>query len=138
MEYIARKSNHIQEDIKRNWSSWNFGEEGFKGTREELEISMQKAIDNDSSFWISGFDLWENEIKNADIRELYNDYWVLVDNVNAKGFLSCLQLDSETLEDAINEINNQQFNGDGQYFDSNNFDLVKSEGDIHIFVRNSI
>ena len=30
--FIARKSENIQEDIKRNWSSWNFGQLGFDGT----------------------------------------------------------------------------------------------------------
>ena len=56
MIYLARKSNHIEEDMKRNWSSWNFGSEGFEGTKQELDNAIQEAIENDSSFWISGFD----------------------------------------------------------------------------------
>ena len=107
MKYVARKSNHIQDDIERKWSSWNFGEEGFKGTREELEKAMQYCIENECSFWISGFDLWDNDIKNADIRELYENYWVLVDNVNTRGGLSCIFLNASSIEEAEKEILNK-------------------------------
>lgn len=40
--FVARQSNHIQEDIARNWSSWNFGQEGFSGSMNELIIGLKK------------------------------------------------------------------------------------------------
>jgi hypothetical protein len=85
MTFIARKSSHIQEDIKRNWSSWNFGEGGFEGTYSELQNKIKEALESESSLFISGFELWDNDIKKADIRELYTNYWVLVDNTNGYG-----------------------------------------------------
>jgi hypothetical protein len=102
--FIARLSNHIQEDIKRNWSSWNFGECGFRGTYDELQAAMKEAIEDGSSFMISGFELFGDEIKNADIRELYDGYWVLVDNVNGNGpGIFGTELSAETIEEAIKE-----------------------------------
>ena len=72
-EYYVRYSDHIKEDLKRNWSSWNFGGEGFEGTEEELEEVKQNAIDSNgsASFYISGFELWGDDIIETDIRELY-------------------------------------------------------------------
>jgi len=131
--FIARYSENIQEDIKRNWSSWNFGQLGFEGTKAELNEAMQSAIENETSFDISGFELWENDIRNADIRELYAEYWVLVDNVNSPGGLSCINLDASTLEEAIAEAKVLNYTGDGQSFNAKNAVLVHSDGEIHIF-----
>lgn len=132
--FIARQSQHIQEDIKRNWSSWNFGQEGLTATEEQIVEWKQQAIDNDQPFCISGFELWGDEIANADIRELYEGYWVLVDNVNASEGLSCIDLDAETLEEAISEAESRtDYWGDGQSFDANKAKLVYSNNDIHIF-----
>ena len=102
-EYYVRFSDHIDDDMKRGWSSWNFGSGGFEGTKEELEKAKKEAIENEDSFTISEYELWGDEIKKADIRELYPNYWVLVDNVNASGGLSAHELPSnlETLEDAL-------------------------------------
>ena len=131
--FIARQSSHIQEDIARNWSSWNFGNDGFEGTEEELNEAINEALESDEAFSISGFELWGRDIKDADIRELYDNYWVLVDNVNAQGGLSCVELDAETLEEAIEEAKDGYFFGDGDCFDSDEWELVHSQGDIHIF-----
>lgn len=132
--FVARKSNHIQEDIKRNWSSWNFGEEGLLATEDQIEEWKENAIDNEKPFCISGFELWDNDIKSADIRELYSGYWVLVDNINAKNGLSCRILDSETLEEALVEFKNESiYSGDGDSFDSTEAKLIYSEGEYHIF-----
>ena len=133
MEFIARKSNHISKDVKRNWSSWNFGELGFEGTLSELNEAKEEAKENKTSFDISGFELWENEIDNADIRELYSNYWVLVDNVNAEDGLSCIDLDCEDLETAIETAKNSDYSGDGESFDATEYKLVKTINDIHIF-----
>lgn len=132
--FIARQSNHIQEDIKRNWSSWNFGQDGFEGTYDELKAAIQEARDNDSCFCISGFELWGSDIKNADIRELYSNYWVLVDNVNGHGAgIFGTELKAETLEEAITESASAFYFGEGVRFDAREAKLVYSNDEIHIF-----
>jgi len=131
--FVARKSNHIQEDIIRNWSSWNFGEEGFKGTKDELESYLEKSTDN-SPVWISGFDIYPDQIKDFSFGELFPNYWVAIDYVNAKNGLSCIDLNAETLEEAIKEAESRNdYFGDGQSFDATEAKLVYSNGDIHIF-----
>ena len=45
-EFVARYATHIENDLKRGWSSWTFGNYGFHGTKEELKKAMQTAIDN--------------------------------------------------------------------------------------------
>ena len=135
MDYVARQSEHIQEDIKRNWSSWNFGNDGLECTEKELEDYKNECIENDKGFHISGFELWNDDISQADIRQLYKGYWVLVDNINASGGLSCIELDSENLESAIVESQSGSFFGDGDVFDTANAKLVYSSpcNEIHIF-----
>jgi len=131
--YLARKSDNIQEDIKRNWSSWNFGQLGFEGTEEDLKEKMQNAINEETSFDISGFELWGNDILNADIRQLYAGYWVLVDNVNSPEGLSCIDLDASNLKEAIREAKSKDYTGDGQSFDAKDAVFVHSDGEMHIF-----
>lgn len=131
--YVARKSNHIEADIKRNWSSWNFGQEGFKGTRLELDDYLASATD-ENPVWISGFDIYPDQIREFAFGELYENYWVAIDNVNAAGGLSCIELDAENLEDAIKEANSRSdYFGEGQSFDATSAKLVYSNEDIHIF-----
>jgi hypothetical protein len=132
--FVARQSNHIQEDIARNWSSWNFGECGFVGTYDELKSSMQEAIADDSTFSISGFELYGNEITKADIRELYSNYWVLVDNENGFGAgIFGTELKADNIEAAIIESVNVDYSGQGVRFDARYAKLVHSDDDIHIF-----
>jgi len=135
MKYIARYSEHIDQDIQRNWSSWNFGQEGFEGTEDELETAKDQAIENERSFYISGFDLWGDDIRTADIRELYTGYWVLVDNTNGFGDgIFGTALDSEDLEAAIAEARTANFSGEGVRFDSADWELITSiNNEIHIF-----
>lgn len=133
---VARKSSHIQEDIKRNFSSWNFGEEGLNCSEEQLELWKEQAINENSPFFISGFEFWGNEIANLDIRELYPNYWVLVDNENARGGISGIKLNSNTLENAIIEANDSVFCGDGICFDASTAVLLYSNNEIHIFETN--
>lgn len=136
MKYIARQSDYIHEDIKRNWSSWNFGNDGIHCTKQQLEEYKKEAIDTDSEFYISGFQFYgKNQINNLDIRELYKNYWVLVDTENAGGGLSCIELESENLEDAIEESKKGQYWGEGSCFDATNAKLVYScpNNEIHIF-----
>jgi hypothetical protein len=136
--YIVRQSEHISEDITRNWSSFNYGELGFEGTRKELEEAMNEAIKNESSFDISGFELWEDEIKNSNISELYSNYFVLVDNTRGTG-LSCNILESDSLEEAIEEaIEEVELNGvdlgEGETVDCTNATVVWSDSEdfVHI------
>ena len=135
MKYIARYSDHIQDDINRKWSSWNFGQQGFEGTEDQLESDKKHALDTDSPFYISGFDLWGKDIKNADIRELYPNYWVLVDNVNGHGEgIFGRPLESDNLKDAIKEAKDADYSGEGYKFNPENWKLVKSiNNSIHIF-----
>lgn len=139
MTYIARYSEHIQEDMKRNWSSWNFGEEGINATETQIENWKQEAIDNDQPFYISGFELWGSQIESADIRELYEGYWVLVDNVNGYGGgIFGTALKSNILEEAIKEASAADYSGEGVRFNANDAVLIKSieNGTIHIFQIN--
>lgn len=141
MSYIVRFSNYIQEDIKRGWSSWNFGTEGFEGTKEEL----LESIEMDENFYISGFDIWVEKIdsdkdtvyiNDYTIKELYTNYWVAVDDVNNEyGELSCLFLDSENDEDAIAEgkVLEKSAWGDGVGFEPENYELIYSEGMVNVF-----
>lgn len=130
--YIARQSNHIQDDIQRGWSSWNFGQEGLKCTEEELEAYKAACIEGDKPFYISGFELWGSEIEAADIRELYAGYWVLVDD-RFSGSIAGTDLKATTLEDAIKEAANAAYWGDGVRIDTTEATLVWSDGSIHIF-----
>lgn len=134
--YVARLSNHINEDIKRNWSSWNFGQEGFTGTKSELDAFLASATD-DKSVWISGFDMYADDVKNSEFGELYPNYWVAIDNVNALSGLSCLSIDAEDEESAISEALSLegQYWGDGDSFDANEAKLVYSNNEkgIHVF-----
>jgi hypothetical protein len=131
--FVSRKSNHIQEDIKRNWSSWNFGQEGFIGTYNELQDLLRSATDS-KSVWISGFDIYAEQVSEFNFGELYANYWVAIDNVNAKYGLSAIELKSESLENAINEANSRtDYFGDGISFDASEAKLVYSNEDIHIF-----
>ena len=133
MKYVARQSENIQSDIKRNWSSWNFGQEGFKGTYDELQDYLSKATD-ENPVYISGFDIYPDQIKGFEFGELYEKYWVAIDNVNAKNGLSAISLNAENLENAIIEANKRtDYFGDGISFDATDAELVYSNNDIHIF-----
>lgn len=143
MEFVARQSNHIQEDIARNWSSWNFGQEGFNGTKDELIDLLNSAKDNSSSCWISGFDIWVESVdydhasvsaNDFQFKELYDNYWVAVDNINAGNGLSCISLTAENIEDAIQEANSRtDYFGEGDSFDANDYELIYSNNEIHVF-----
>ena len=131
--YVARQSNHIQEDIKRNWSSRNFGMEGINTTQEQLNTFLE-SVTEDSILHISGFEFYGNAILKADIRELYAGYFVLVDNENARVGLSAIELNADSLESAITEANTRfDYCGDGVCFDAQSAKLVYSNGEIHVF-----
>ncbi len=134
MKYVARQSENIESDIKRNWSSWNFGAEGFKGTYDELLTYLSKATE-ENPIWISGFDIYPDQVNDFQFGELYENYWVAIDNINAKNGLSAISLKAENLESAISEANNRSdYFGDGISFDASKAKLVYSNNDnIHIF-----
>ena len=137
--FIVRKSNHINEDIIRNWSSFNFGLEGITATSEQMEVWKNDTIENNESpLYISGFELWADELKSSTILELYTNYWVLVD-LNRGWGLSCNILNSENLNDAIIEISNEDFTielGEGDTICCQNAKVVYSNNDIHILEIN--
>jgi hypothetical protein len=131
--FIARKSNHIEADMQRNWSSWNFGQDGFKGTREELDAYLATCTDSRACF-ISGFEIYADAVKGFEFGELYEGYWVAIDRVNAPYGISGIELSAETLQEAIAEaIERTDYFGAGVCFDARNAKLVHSDDDIHIF-----
>lgn len=130
--FIARKSNHIQADIARNWSSWNFGEDGVFCTKEELDAAIENI--GDGCLYISGFEIYADQLEDFTFGELYPGYWVAIDNTNAKNGLSAIQLSADTNEEAIIEANTRSdYFGDGISFDASNAKLIYSNKDIHIF-----
>lgn len=131
--FIARKSSHIQEDLQRGWSSWNFGQDGLFASAEQIEIWKNECIESGMPFSISGFDFYEeSEIRNADIRELYSGYWVLVDD-RFSGSIAGTLLNASTIEEAKAEIKTACYFGDGVSINVEEAVLVYSEGDVHIF-----
>jgi hypothetical protein len=130
--FIARKSDHIQEDIKRNWSSWNMGQGGFSGTRDEFDAYIATCKEGDSVV-VSYFDISEYDLKNFQFGELYENYWVVIDQ-RFMNSIAGTELKADTLEDAIQEaMNGTDFSGDGIAFDARKAKLVHSDDDIHIF-----
>ena len=131
--FIARQSNHIQEDIKRNWSSFNYGLDGFEGTEEELEAEIERVENNESNLYISGLEIWHEDISNHRIEELYSNYWVVVDERNHG--LSSISLESDTLEEAIQELSENEIDlGSEEMNDCRLAKVVWSDSDnfIHI------
>lgn len=130
--FIARKSHHIEADIKRNWSGWNMGQGGFAGTREELDEYLATAK-NGGSVSISYFEISEHELKAYQFGELYENYWVAIDQrfINS---IAGTELEATTLDEAIAEaLNSADYSGDGTAFDARKATLVHSDDDIHIF-----
>lgn len=134
---IARYSNHINEDLQRGWSSWNFGEDGIFATEQDMKKYLSE-ISDESPLPISGFEIYAHNVDDFQIKQLYPGYWVVVDNVNACGMLSCVELESETLEEAIEEYENKSYTGDGDCFDAESAELLWSSpcGEYHILEVN--
>ena len=133
MKFVARQSEDIQDDIKRNWSSWNFGLGGFNGTYEELQEYLA-TITDENCITISHLDIYTHNIKSFEFGELYENYWVVIDRMNARDGLSAISLDSDNLQDAIEEAKTGAYFGDGIGFDAKDYKLVASiANNIHIF-----
>lgn len=131
--FVARKSDNIHSDITRNWSSWNFGAEGFEGTKSELNEYLNSSTD-ENPVWVSGFEIFPASVKEFSFGELYTGYWVAIDNVNTPNGLSCIELEANTIEEAITEASERSdYWGDGQSFDARQAKLVYSNDDIHVF-----
>ncbi|MEA5046531.1 MAG: hypothetical protein VB075_18420 [Petrimonas sp.] len=143
MKYI-RVSEHINEDLNRGWSSWNFGEEGFSGSQDDLLTEIRSIAECGGEFWLSGFNIWIDEntkfddgfgvvfVDDYEIRELYRNYWVAVDRVNAVNGLSAHELPEslQTIEDIISEIKNNPAKydgtGDGESFSTESAKVLHS------------
>lgn len=129
--FVARQSNHINEDLKRQWSSWNFGQDGFEGTFDELQAYLASADDSFPA-QVSMFEIYPGQQSQFEFGELYPNYWVVKDTrfqgvaVNALPF--------SNLQDCINFMNtNPSFcGGDGDKVDTSSARLVWSSDDLHI------
>ena len=125
---IARYSSHIESDLKRNWSSWNFGEEGFKGTKQDLDQALTQITET-MPLWISGFDIYPDKKEEFTFGELYPNYWVAIDTRGSG--LCCHILDSDTLSSALVEVreNKGKFDGtgDGDFVDCSEAKVIFSE-----------
>lgn len=132
MNYYIRQSEHIQEDLKRGWSSWNFGEDGFFGTEEELENYLDGCKGNTPAM-ISGFEIFEDQQSEFEFGELHPGYWVVKDQ-DFSDSLACNKMESSTLQEAISDALK---NGVGSCPDGvslpENAKLVWSSKDLHIF-----
>jgi hypothetical protein len=136
-KFIGRFSNHIAQDIERGWSSWNFGQEGFKGTKKQLDAARARAVKKGTAFCISMFEFYGSDIMSLDIRELYEGYWVLVDNENGgsgEGIFGTI-LNASTTEEAIEAAKSADYSGDGYRFDPSDYELISSiDDEIHVFM----
>lgn len=75
----ARYSSYIASDLQRGWSSWNFGQDGFEGTYDELVAYLGMATE-DMPISISMFEFYEGQVPSVDnFGELYPGYWVMID-----------------------------------------------------------
>jgi hypothetical protein len=132
--FVARKSQHIEDDLKRNWSSWNFGKNGFVGTRDELNAYLATCTDSHAVF-VSGFEIYADAIKDFKFGELHPGYWVAIDT--RREGLSCVELKANDLVDcdtAIEEaLTRTDYWGDGIAFDARYATHIHRENDIHIF-----
>lgn len=132
--YVARISEHIKEDIKRNWSSWNYGLEGFEGTEEEFESYLDESREDDEVIFISGFEIFPKDLDGFEFGELYENYWVAIDYRNGKG-LSCNILPAETENKAIEQVKSKHFSvnmGDGDTVNCKNAEVVYSDEELHV------
>lgn len=77
------------------------------------------------------FDLYPDELKRTKIEELYENYWVVVDD---RGGLSVNILEQQSLPDAIEFIQNNKWfcGGDGNFVDASDAVVVWSDGNTHI------
>lgn len=130
--YIVRKSDHIISDLNRNWSSWNFGQDGLSVSLDALEDYIDNMSDDDI-LSISGFDLTKQECQESSFGELYPGYVVLIDD-NQPGLCANL-LNVSSLEEAIMLVSAEGFNVDlavHESYDCSNAKVVFSNDDIHI------
>ena len=129
--FVVRQSSHIFQDLTRQWSSWNFGQDGFFGTYDELQEYLNSA-DYENPVYISGFELYEND-RTLQYGELCPGYWVVIDQ-DYSNSLACNVIKADTLEQAIELVSTGQIipGGDGDRVDTADAVVVWSMGDIHI------
>lgn len=130
--YVVRQSSHIERDLQRQWSSWNFGLEGFHGSYDELMAAFEEAEESGIPVEISTFEYYSKP-RNVQFGELYENYWVVIDS-NFTNTLACNIVEADTLEAAIELVytNKVQPGGDGDMVDTSSAKVVWSMGDIHI------
>lgn len=133
IKYLARYSNHINEDLQRGWSSWNYGQDGLNCTEEELQDAINQVLNGElDCIYCSGFDLYADDLKTTEFGELYENYWVVKDK-HFSSSLAAIVLHSTDLTSAIEEASNAIYSGDGVRI-TEEYKLVHSiNNEIHIF-----
>lgn len=135
--YYVRQSEHIQDDLKRGWSSWNFGQEGV--LTSDFEAVVEKVEHGENPLYISGMEIWPDAVRKmydaGEFGELYPGYWVLKDT-RVYG-VSAHPYTAENDEQAIQVAESKgysmiDFGGTHALPDSSV--LIKSlPGDVHVF-----
>lgn len=105
--YAARVTAHLEQDLKRGWSSWNYGEDGVSRKAIDRFLAADEALeewerDNDT-LSISMFEYTASKLRaaleNDEVRELYPGYWVAVDESHGGG-LACNIIDAASHDEA--------------------------------------
>lgn len=129
--FVGRISKHINEDIKRGWSSWDFGNGGV--SREKIDAFLED--ENADTINISGWEYNQEQLQRAldcgDIDELYSGYWVARDNQNGFG-LACCKIYADTVEQALEIIQAPDYYSGmdlmgGDFVDSDNATVIWSQ-----------
>jgi hypothetical protein len=131
MRFYIRQSQHIQDDIKRGWSSWNFGQDGIAASEEEFEKALETCIEQQMPLPISGFEIWPDEFETSAFGQLYPGYWVLIDQNQG---LCCSSFEAENEQDAISKINANLIDFAAGESLPTEAKLVASVGDLHLFM----
>jgi hypothetical protein len=132
MKFFLRESEHIQEDIKRGWSSWNFGQDGVKATEDEFRKIIE-SVTKDSPLYISGFYLYPNDIKKSEFGQLYLGYWVLIDTEHG---LAASSFEANSIKEAIEKMSRDLIDfGEGDWggLPIEEVELIHSKDDLHLF-----
>jgi hypothetical protein len=62
-KFKARYSKHIESDLKRGWSSYNYGQDGLNCTKEELDGYIEQVYNGEiDGIYCSGLFLYKDDL----------------------------------------------------------------------------